>query len=153
MPPSPSICRQGPVSSSAFNDLAQRASVTSTDASIGTWNRIDPQSFRRGVLNARRIEDCHKCLSHNGYLRHERSDALPKKFNSRPVAPTWEHQQLVVTAWFNYGSQSQQFLRSRFIGAPASAVSGTAWMRDSGAIDHRVPEATNGSVGSDRVFS
>jgi hypothetical protein len=35
-----------------------------------------------------------------------------KKFNSRLVAPTWEHQQLVVTAWFNYGSQSQQFLRS-----------------------------------------
>jgi len=34
-------------------------------------------------------------------------------------------------AWFNYGSQ--QFLRSRFIGAPASAVSGTAWMRDSDA--------------------
>src|SRR5271165_4294285 len=33
-------------------------------------------------------------------------------------------------AWFNYGSQ--QFPRSRFIGAPASAVSGTAWMRDSG---------------------
>src|SRR5271157_3695110 len=32
MPPSPSICRQGPVSSSAFNDLAQRASVTSTEA-------------------------------------------------------------------------------------------------------------------------
>ncbi len=43
-----------------------RASVTSTDASTGTWNRIDPQSFRRGVLNARRIEDCHKCLPHNG---------------------------------------------------------------------------------------
>ena len=31
-------------------------------------------------------------------------------------------------AWFNYGSL--QPLRSRFIGAPASAVSGTAWMRN-----------------------
>src|SRR5271157_3509687 len=37
-----------------------RASVTSTDASIGKWNRMVPQSFRRVVLNARRIEDCHK---------------------------------------------------------------------------------------------
>src|SRR5271157_2047030 len=34
-------------------------------------------------------------------------------------------------AWFNYGSQ--EFLRSRFIRAPASAVSRIAWMRDSGA--------------------
>jgi hypothetical protein len=37
----------------------------------------------------------------------------------------------LCSAWFNYGLQ--QFLRSRFMGAPASAVSGTAWMRDSGA--------------------
>src|SRR5208337_2994565 len=44
-------------------------------------------------------------------------------------------------AWFNYGLQ--QFLRSRFIGAPASAVSGTAWMRDSGAERPSSTEATN----------
>src|SRR5208282_4202731 len=37
----------------------------------------------------------------------------------------------LFSAWFKYGSQ--QFLRSRFMGAPDSAVSGTAWMRDSGA--------------------
>jgi len=65
-----------------------RASVSSTDASIGPWNLIDPRSFRRRVLNARRIEDCHKSLSHNGWVRHERPDALPKRFNCRLVAPT-----------------------------------------------------------------
>src|SRR5271157_6631000 len=37
------------------------------------------------------------------------------------------HEKRRNKAWFNYGSQSQQFVRSRFIGAPASAVSGTAW--------------------------
>jgi len=40
-------------------------------------------------------------------------------------------QPLTILAWFNYGSL--QSLRSRFIAAPASAVSGTTWMRDSGA--------------------
>ncbi len=37
----------------------------------------------------------------------------------------------LLRAWFNYGSQ--EFLRSRFIRAPALAVSRIAWMRDSGA--------------------
>ena len=64
--PAAVVSARGELASCFSFSLCACASVTSTDASIGTWNRIDPQSFRRGVLNARRIQDCHKCLSHNG---------------------------------------------------------------------------------------
>jgi hypothetical protein len=64
------------------------ASVGSTDAAISARNRFDPRSFRRGVLNSRRIRDRHKGVTDSRQVRHKHPDAPSKRSSCRLVAPT-----------------------------------------------------------------